>query len=771
MANGNQDLYSLLPAIYRERDAQQNFQLQSLLSLLDEQRALVDGHIQQFQEDLFIETCQNWVIPYIGDLVSNNLLFDPSRSAEAETATSLFPDLIGKDLRPPVAIRIRADVAKTIHYRRRKATPAMLEELARDVTGWPAHVVEFFQLLGWTQFLEHLRFQCTWTDVRAIDAMERIAGAFDQTMHTVDVRQPSQQEGWYNIRNIGFFLWRLQSFPLVNVPARPTAVAWRYHFSPLGNPAPLFTRLRREVGGLITEYDVPAPIRRVLFDKDLRDYAARDPRPPPPNFTRLYGAFGVSPTDPAVTSETSLYVSLNGNGIDPADPNAPPNTFVPQIVCMRLDPWPATQPAGKIVAIDVHTGRLAIGAGWGPINSVDVSHWYGFSSSLGGGTYDRRKWLENPSAFPTPPTRYSVQQNGPAGTFPSVAAALTQWQNATPRPSHAIISILDNRTYALPGSITLVNNTTLAIEAAQGVRPLLQAQTPGGTLAIDVSDIAANDDQRNAVFTLNGVILEGSIHVVGDLGKLRLLHSTLIPGRQLDGNGNPISTEPSVTVEPANATGQGLNLLLRIEAAFSILGQLVVPETTAGIWLLDCIVQGTAANPAAVSDAAGKFAAPLITERSTFFGSVQVKSLQASEVIFTAAVTAQRTQQGCVRFSYVPPGSVTPRRYRCQPDVAVSNAIATALQADPLLSLAAQQQIRQDVESRVVPSFTTTLYGQPAYAQLLLSCPVEIRTGAEDGSEMGAFCHLKQPQRESNLKIRLQEYLPFGLDAAVVYVT
>ena len=124
-----------------------------------------------------------------------------------------------------------------------------------------------------------------------------------------------------------------------------------------------------------------------------------------------------------------------------------------------------------------------------------------------------------------------------------------------------------------------------------------------------------------------------------------------------------------------------------------------------------------------------------------------------------------------MRFSYVPPGSVTPRRYRCQPDLAVANAIAAALQTDPLLSLAAQQQIGQDVQSRVVPSFTTTLYGQPAFAQLLLSCPIEIRTGAEDGSEMGAFCHLKQPQRESNLKIRLQEYLPFGLEPAVVYVT
>jgi hypothetical protein len=36
---------------------------------------------------------------------------------------------------------------------------------------------------------------------------------------------------------------------------------------------------------------------------------------------------------------------------------------------------------------------------------------------------------------------------------------------------------------------------------------------------------------------------------------------------------------------------------------------------------------------------------------------------------------------------------------------------------------------------------------------------------------MGAFSQLKQPQRESNLKIRLQEYLPFGLQAGIIYVT
>jgi hypothetical protein len=592
--------------------------------------------------------------------------------------------------------------------------------------------------------------------------MERVAGAFDQTMHTVDVRPPGQQDGWHNLRNIGFFLWRLQSYPLVNVPARPTTVAWRYHFSPLGNPAPLFSRLQDETDSLVTEYDVPAPIRRTLFENDLHDYATTTPLPPPPAFTRFYGAFSVDPADPAVESETSIYVRLNGTGIDPAAPNPPPNTLVPQVVCRRLDPWPAAQPAGRIVAIDVASGRLAIGDGWGAITSVDVSYWYGFASSLGGGTYDRRQWLENPGAFPTPPKRYVVQQNGPAGTFATVTAALAQWQSDA--ASHAIISILDNRTYVLPAKIMLPNGHSLAIEAAQRTRPLLQAA--GGGLAIDVSAIAANDDQRTAVFTLNGVVLEGFVDVIGDLGKLRLIHSTLIPGRQLDGNGNPVTADPSVSVEPLNGAGKAINLLLRIEAAFSILGQLAVPQA-AGIWLLDCIVQGTAASPVAIAAAT----APLVTERSTLFGSVQVKSLQASETIFTTPVTAQRTQQGCVRFSYLPPGSVTPRRFRCQPDVAVANAIAAALQIDPLLPLAAQQQIAQDVQSRLVPSFTTTRYGQPAFAQLRLSCPVEIRTGAEDGSEMGAFCHLKQPQRESNLKIRLKEYLPFGLEPAVVYVT
>jgi hypothetical protein len=36
---------------------------------------------------------------------------------------------------------------------------------------------------------------------------------------------------------------------------------------------------------------------------------------------------------------------------------------------------------------------------------------------------------------------------------------------------------------------------------------------------------------------------------------------------------------------------------------------------------------------------------------------------------------------------------------------------------------------------------------------------------------MGAFSDLRQPQRETNLRVRLDEYLPFGLRPALIYVT
>jgi hypothetical protein len=78
---------------------------------------------------------------------------------------------------------------------------------------------------------------------------------------------------------------------------------------------------------------------------------------------------------------------------------------------------------------------------------------------------------------------------------------------------------------------------------------------------------------------------------------------------------------------------------------------------------------------------------------------------------------------------------------------------------------------REAVLARLTPTFTSVRYGDPGYAQLSLTCAEEIRTGAEDGAEMGMFNHLKQPLREANLRASLEEYLRFGLAAGIFYVT
>ena len=130
-----QRLYELLPAIYRIRDAEQGEPLRALLAVIAGEAGILEENLDQLYDDQFIETCADWVVPYIGDLIGVRALH------------GVVPQVSSP----------RAEVANTIRLRRRKGTAAVLEELARDVTGWPARVVEFFELLGWTQYMNHPR--------------------------------------------------------------------------------------------------------------------------------------------------------------------------------------------------------------------------------------------------------------------------------------------------------------------------------------------------------------------------------------------------------------------------------------------------------------------------------------------------------------------------------------------------------------------------------------------------------------------------------------
>jgi hypothetical protein len=193
----------------------------------------------------------------------------------------------------------------------------------------------------------------------------------------------------------------------------------------------------------------------------------------------------------------------------------------------------------------------------------------------------------------------------------------------------------------------------------------------------------------------------------------------------------------------------------------SICGPITLPETVPELQLKDCIIGATSGGVIAPG-------ADLCVLTSTIFGGTESRSLEASDSIFQERVSAHRRQSGCVRFSYVPKDSRTPRRYRCQPDLALAEyaeELGKALVED--LTEAEEAFVR----SRLTPRFASTHHGDPAYAQLGLACAVEIRTGAEEGAEMGVFNHLQQPQREANLRAALEEYLRFGLEAGLFYVT
>jgi hypothetical protein len=108
---------------------------------------------------------------------------------------------------------------------------------------------------------------------------------------------------------------------------------------------------------------------------------------------------------------------------------------------------------------------------------------------------------------------------------------------------------------------------------------------------------------------------------------------------------------------------------------------------------------------------------------------------------WATGLIADRKQEGCVRFSFLPAGAKTPRRYQC-----IERTIAGPQ-----------------------PIFFAFRYGSPGYMKLLSSTPDVVRRGADDGGEMGAFHFVLAPLRETDLRVRMTEYMPVGLEFGILY--
>jgi hypothetical protein len=711
-------LYDLLPEVYRVRDVEGredlpagNLPLESLLSVLAREVGVVEEDLAQLYDDLFIETCADWVVPYIGDLVGVGGLHELEDSASR-----------------------RAQVANTVAYRRRKGTAAILEGVARDTTGWPAHAVEFFRVLATTQHPNHVRLSNLGSpDLRRWEPLEYADTPFDELTHTADVRRITSGRGRHNIPNVGILLWRLGAYSLTLSPAvrvDPNDDR-RYRFDPLNRDAQLFTKPSPEpdIAHISRPINVPMPIGRRVLRERLNDYygAGRS--------ILLVGVFEKSdePGFRIVEYGTEAILSCNLGDAEGGQ-------------------W-AHEPEQRI-AVDPVLGRIFFSADPPEDHELAqllVTYHYGFGADEGGGEYDRaasiRTGPQATALVELPETRAALEEladDAPEDAGPEPRPGI-QEAISDLGGQGGVVEVLDSGRYEETLSIDVGTGQRVELRAADGHRPTVVLS---GELKIE----GDSEPDSESEVTLNGLLISGgALKVSGNLRRLRLVHCTLVPGIALQPDGEPgDGSEPSLKIEPEEAGGVEV-----VELDRCIVGGLRVTEGSE-VRINDSIIDATDSTGVAYAGPDGEGAGgSLRAENCTIIGKVHTRQIElASNTIFLAdlaedddweaPVHCERLQEGCVRFSYLPLDSRAPRRHRCQPE---SEA------------------------GRVRPQFTSLRYGDPGYCQLGRLCPEEIRRGADDESEMGAFHDLHAPQREANLRARLEEYLRFGLEAGILYAT
>ena len=332
--------------------------------------------------------------------------------------------------------------------------------------------------------------------------------------------------------------------------------------------------------------------------------------------------------------------------------------------------------------------------------ALTASYFYGFNGMMGGGEYERQ------DSFVVSDPAYIVTYS--TTVYASLQDAIDAAIGLMGVDGKVALEIPDSETYSVPtfGQLTvdLPKGTTLELRAAAGARP---------TLLLD-GELAISGDANSEVI-LNGLLIAASagmmpgteavalVHVTPErpsglgvnlLNQLNLTHCTLLPGWSVDTSGNPTQpTQPTLVAEPSG---------VQIVSEYSIVGAIqAAPLVT--VSLSDSIVDATGIAGVAYSALDGASGGGALTlQGCTVVGKVhaEVLTLVSNSIVWGAlaqgdswvsALVADRFQTGCVRFSFLPVGAVTPRRFEC-----VQQALASA-----------------------APIFFSLRYGQPGYLKML----------------------------------------------------
>ena len=687
-------IFELLPAFLRLRDAEEGQRikgrvapgdprppedfgpLRTLASLIAREAQIVDEGLNQQYANAFIETCAPWVIPYLGDLLGVRGLADI-----------------------PEGIDMRARVANALDLRSRKGTLRALEHASADASGWPVFAVEYWKRLVHTQAmrLPHLNMGKT-VDLRDKPALARIGTPFARTARNADVRRIDSMGGRWNLGNIGLHVWRLRPYSITTHRVFPVAAGRRdFRFHPLGCDAQLYARtgIRGGVETPAREIDMPVPIDRAIM--------AEDP-------SRFYGPgmamqLRVGNNDIPVEEICAAHLGdLPGGG---AEPN-----------------WNRSGGIAGLNLIDPELGRVIVDPN--RTGTVRISCHFARPLEIGGGEHSRASSVgsvENPLPVPIGTNIVTtVNNDGGEGTF----------------------LLAQTNRYTANGQIDIPADATLRLIASDGVFPTIRLGAAGLRFALG----------DGASLELNGLrIFNGEVRVTGTGAGTTLSDCTLVPGHALDRSGqpaNPGAASLTLTTEGAS---------LRLNRC--ITGPVIV-ATDVDVRFVECIVDAGAADTLAYSQSAGAQRTVVAFDRCTIRGRVRTSAfadgarvspegfgvaigvegrLATSDTLFVGttdpAVQAEHRQVGCLRFSYVPPNSETPRLYRCisAPD----------------------------------PRFTSVNLAQADYMLLSRTNPDAITRGAENGGEMGVYNRAAHQVRADNIRRSIEDFLRFGHAAGVFH--
>jgi hypothetical protein len=744
-------LWQLLPAVYRTMDGAVPGvpgPLQELVNRIGAQTATVRRSIDRLWENQSIETCDDWVVPYIGDLLATRLVACLDAPAQ------------------------RLDVAKTIYYRRRSGTLGLLEELAYDIARRDARAVEFFRRLGrtrhqfdppignvfasaapaWAGATDYIdgqvvinagnAYQCvtggesnatggptgtgtsipdasvTWAfvdpasslapaviaglagadsstpaggfaDLRNAYAAGNTGTAFDEFAYTADLRRGVQSAGWYNISHLGVFIWWLQSFPiLAATPVSSGANPACWTFDPSGREIPLFAPGR-----------TPASFGDDWVSPNEWDLtvAVRDElwkRYP----DQLYGNN---------TSDLAFWVGLMAGG--QASPLTRDNVLI--------------QPERGLFSF----------VNAPPNGTVVTTYHFGFMSMIGAGGFpqDVLESINQPATTATVSGGASTGANGLDEALAGIAGAAT-------------IEIGDSLTYAGPTANLTLPAAQVVLCAQDKTRPMIR-WTGGSGTTWTITGAGAG-----CSLVLQGVWLQGAdIVLAGSFDSVSLRLVTLDPGTlaQTTGGGTPPlgTTIEGMTLAPVHLFVEAAVTALTLERC--ITGPIVtrngglIEQLTATDSIIQAIAPGDLALQTAGHDVS--------LARTTVLGQIAVHRLDASECILDDVATVVDTQHGCVRFSaYAKSSSLHPQ---------ISNLHAP---------------YRSVVVPAVGPQFVTRRFGEPSYARLTrladdaIVAPQTgdtILGGAQNGSEMGAFSGEGITLKKRGLAIKFEEYAPLGI--------